>query len=542
MQLYIASFVVLAGGLTGVANAQVDPGSLERTIPRAVVVQPDRTSSIVAPDAPTPVATRLSGAFVLGAVQIIGSSKFDSTELSRSYEPYLAGMVDQQALNQIAANITELYRENGYFLSFASIPEQPVQAGVVKVHVFEGYIAEIEILGGSASARKSVSSLAGQLTTDRPVQLATLENVLGNIRDLPGVSVTDTKLSRSDTDPARHKLTISIAASRAGFFTFADNRGTVPGARMRGYSSASFNGVAVPGDQLQVEAFLIPSSRFQFLYGKLRHSMPLSSDGLKLALSAAAGRHYHELEDEQRGKFRQFSVGLSHPLARRRAFSATSHVQIEDWFGQESSAGDITQRDRYRVARMATEFSTGTSSRTTIRLGLSRGLGGSSNVGLPPSRPFGETEFTKFNVEFASVAPVSGNVSLRADVAAQYTRDSLLAPEEFALGGSRIGRAFDFNSVTGDSGIGGLLEMSYRLPSQDDRIQNLEMFAYVDGGTAVRNRPTPAFRRSGWLMSAGLGTRLTIAGLHLSGEVGHSITSSTDEDDLRAFFSIMKVY
>ena len=129
----------------------------------------------------------------------------------------------------------------------------------------------------------------------------------------------------------------------------------------------------------------------------------------------------------------------------------------------------IVQRDRIQVARAWLNFNRVAGTRIDGQFGISQGidLGSATEKGdLRASRPFASSKFTKFNASLQVTAPLSERLRLRFDSIAQFSTKPLLAPEEFALGGSRIGRGFDFNELTGDHGIGAMLELGYRLDTK----------------------------------------------------------------------------
>ena len=92
----------------------------------------------------------------------------------------------------------------------------------------------------------------------------------------------------------------------------------------------------------------------------------------------------------------------------------------------------------------------------------------------------------------------------------------------------------------GDHGIGGMLEISYRLDAK--KVKLFEVFAFADGGGAFRKRPSPGLPDEQWLSSAGVGARLSAFGLLLSGEVGVPLATSHKSGGVRAFFSATKVF
>ena len=525
------------------ANAQADPGSLERTVPK-FETQPVKTQPRVeAPILPDQSDVRIAGTFVLSAVNIEGGTVFGSADLAQSFEPYLASQVGQPELDKIVAGITERYRRAGYLLSYAMLPAQAVQSGIVRVRIIEGFIDEVRIEGAGPSS-KAAQSIAERLRAEHPLRYSTLERALGLVREAPGVVVTDIRISRTAGDPARHQLTIALRSNRAQALAYSDNRGTIDGARVRGYSSFNLSSLVVPGDQLQLDLFSIPSDDFRYFYGQLKASVPLNSDGLRLSISAARGDAFQRLSGpNQHGKSRQLIADLGYPFVKSRALSLLGHVSLSDWKSEESRADNPIQRDRLQVARGWLEFAHVARTRFDGRIGVSRGLdlGSATDVGDPlASRPRGGARFTKFNVDVQVARALSEQLSLRFDASAQFSTKPLLAPEEFALGGSRIGRAFDFNEVTGDHGVGAMLELSYRIGDINRGPKALELFTFADGGGAFRKHDDPGLRDEQWLASLGAGTRFSMFGIIWSGEIGAPIARSHADRNVRAFFSAAK--
>lgn len=527
------------------ANAQTDPARLERTVPKFDVQPIEKQLRVETPTVSSQSEARIEGTFVLSAVNIEGATIFGSAELAQSFEPYLAGQVGQTQLNQIVANITDHYRRAGYLLSYATLPKQSVQSGIIRIRVVEGFIGEVRLEGDGSSAN-AVRAIAEQLRLERPLRMSTLERALGLMRESPGVVVTDVRISRSAEDPARHQLTIALGANRVQALTYSDNRGTINGARIRGYSSFNLASLAVPGDQLQVDLFSIPSEDFRYFYGQVKASLPLNSSGLRLLASASRGDQYQSLPGpNQRGRSRQLIADLAYPFVKSRALSLVGHVSLGDWKSEEKRAGLKVQLDRLLVARGWLEFARVSKTRIDGRLSISRGLdlGSATEAGdVLASRLGAGAKFTKFNADVQVASALSERWQLRLDTSAQYSTKPLLAPEEFALGGSRIGRAFDFNEVTGDHGVGAMIELSYRLGDIKHGPKALEIFAFADGGGTFRKRVVPGLPDGQWLADAGAGGRFSAFGFLWSGELGIPVARADANRKFRAFFSVAKSF
>jgi hemolysin activation/secretion protein len=536
--------VLVLGGTPAHAQDSPEPAALERTIPQAI---PESAS---APTVRTPRVTRSAAPlrrakrFTLGAVNIQGAKAFSREELSQYFEPILASQVDGARLAELAGRITQRYRQSGYFLSYASIPSQNVEAGVVSLAVTEGRVDRVTI-DGAGTDRAAIEAMAAPLLRDAPLRSATLERVIGLIRDFPGLKVTDIALTRSDAEAGLYGLKIRVTRKPVRGFAYIDNRGTESIGRMRFYSSASFSSLAVGGDELRLDVFGMPGRGARYLYGQIVASTPLGRNGLRMTVAASRGNHAIRDDEPFDGDSTNVSAQLSYPLLRARALTLVGKASLNDWRSSADKQGVPKLRDRLRVARIGVEFSTERRTRLQGDLWVARGLGfaAMTSAGDPlASRPNASGRFTKVEFTLRVTQPLGRKVRLQGAVAGQYSSKPLLSVEEFALGGSRIGRAFDFNEVTGDHGIGGMIEVAYRLGDIKPGPQKLELFAYADGGATFRRLATPEFPDNQWLAGAGVGSRFSIGSLLVSGEVGVPIARSRAKRGVRAFFSLARAF
>jgi hemolysin activation/secretion protein len=520
--LWRAGLIALtAASATANAQSAPEPAAIERTIPRQPHV--DSVAPVISGLAPARAA-RLpeTGKFTLGAVNIDGATAFSKADLSGSFEPMLATEVDGRKLAQIAARITERYRDSGFLLSYATVPSQDVEAGMVRVDVVEGRIGSLAIAGGDAD-EAAIEAIAAPLLKEVPLKSATLERAIGLMRDYPGVTVADVALSRTDAEAGIYALKITLKRNRTRAFTYMDNRGTQSAARTRLYTSASFSSVAVDGDELRADLFAMPGGKFRYLYGQVVAGLPIGRDGLRLTLSASRGDQYLRELERLDGDSTSLTAQLSYPVLRSRALTMVGKLSVNDWRSGASEHGVAKLRDHLRVARVGVDFSTETRTLIQGELALSRGLGfdGMTRVGDPlSSRRNAGGKFTKAEFALKVIRPLSDDFRLQAVVAGQYANRPLLSAEEFALGGNRIGRAFAFNAATAARGIGGGLELSYRLPQKKGPLANPWLFAFVDGGAAFDARPALTSDHKRSLASAGIGARFSIGGSAFSAEAG----------------------
>lgn len=546
--------IVLAIGVTvgvnlilptaATAQSAGEPAAIERTIPKSL---PDSRPAvqITAPTQAIAGQNITTGRFTLGAVHIEGATAFTPADLSQYFEPFLATEVDEKTLADIAGRITDHYRRAGYLLSYAMVPPQDVKAGIARIVVVEGRISQVQIEGDDAS-RPAIEAIARPLIHVGPLRTPELERAIGLIRDFNGVIVSDVSLARSPDDPAQHSLKILLRRDRARALAYLDNRGTDPAGRLRFYSSMSLASLITPGDQLRVDLFAIPGRHYRYTYGLVAASVPIGGDGWKLGISASAGDNGQRSSGNRiDGRSTNLAAQLSYPIVRGRSLTLVGKVSLNDWRSVGDEDHDRNQRDRLRVARIGLDISNENISRLTGEIAISHGLGfgNMTRVGDPlASRPDAGGRFTKaaFTVQLSH--PLSDRVTVQGIVAGQISDRPLLSAEEFALGGNRLGRAFDFNEVTGDRGAAAGLELAYRLDGLKNIIDRLELFGFVDAGVAGQNGSNSGLPKSRSLASAGVGSRFSMAGISFSAEIGVPLHLQGEKKSARGFVSAFKSF
>lgn len=526
------------------AQTTADPSAIERTIPRETTQKPvDPTLKTSLPDVERGPA--IQGSFVLGAVHISGATTFSMAQLASDYEPYLATVVDDARLKEIVARITARYHAAGYPLAFAMLPAQNVRAGVIQINVIEGRVHAVDI-EGAGNNKRTLEAIAAPLLDEKPLRTATLERVLGLIRDLPGFYIADVRVGRDENDLANHRLTIHVVKDIVRALAYSDNRGTVNGARARLYSSLGLASLMTTGDELRLNGFAIPGDNFHYLYGQAAYSLPLGNKGLALDLSGSYGdQHQRAFSAAVDGTSTNISAQLRYPILRSRALTVVARLAANDWYSV--SRHDVTriQRDHIRVARLGIGITKVATGQINADFWLAQGLGfdASTRPGDPlASRPDAGGKFTKASFTLQASKPLSSDMTMRTMVAGQYSSRPLLSVEEFALGGSQIGRAYDFNSLTGDHGFGGAVEIGYRIGESVGPLKQVELFSFVDGGAVFQKRNPIGYVRHHGLASMGGGTRFAVLGISVSAEAGIPLYAIAGRDGLQAFLSASKAF
>src|SRR6266702_1383638 len=80
-------------------------------------------------------------------VQVEGVKSIPFDDVAQRFTPLVGKDTTIGDLIQVANGVTKLYQDRGYALSFAFIPAQTFEGGVVRVTVVEGYVSAVKVTG-----------------------------------------------------------------------------------------------------------------------------------------------------------------------------------------------------------------------------------------------------------------------------------------------------------------------------------------------------------------------------------------------------------
>src|SRR6185369_4258644 len=194
--IWSAALLILATALAPLGQAQVpqfrppsvDPGRLQDQTPGPGIQQPRTAPRIAVPDQPqqpaVPGADQIR--LTLRSVTIEGSTVYPQGEFAPLYANLVGQQITLSQVFQIANQITLRYRQDGYILTRAMVPQQRIGPdGVVVIRVVEGFIANVNVQG---ARNMQVLGYGQRLTRFRPLRADQLERYLLLANDLPGVT------------------------------------------------------------------------------------------------------------------------------------------------------------------------------------------------------------------------------------------------------------------------------------------------------------------------------------------------------------------
>ncbi|MCU0949569.1 MAG: hypothetical protein MUC68_00570 [Burkholderiaceae bacterium] len=449
--------LIAALGLPAAAPAQTVPSAgslLEETRRPPAPALPSATPPRVLEAPARPVLELPEGASVeVRAFRLTGNRSFDDAVL----QPLLAGFVgrrlDLRGLNDAAAALTRHYQRYGHLLSYAYLPAQRVDGGVVELAVLEGRIEAVQVVTAQEVrlddrvVQAHTDRLVSQGDAPAPVLQADVERQLLLLNDIPGVTARAAFTPGATTGGA--DLVVSVAEDEPLVTRFEySNHGSSATGPHRAGITLQFRDLFGLGDSTIARGFV--SNRGGLVTGSLATQVPLGGDGWRLGASLS------RLKYQLGGSFSALgAVGRADTVGLDASYPLRRSVDHNVWL-----------RAGVDFKRLHDELLTlGESSRKRNQvgeLGLTSDLrddwGGISS--LAATAAFGQlrapgrqtAEWRKLTVQAAREQVLVGNTRLYLRALAQTTGRVLDSSEKLGLGGAGGVRAYAPGELSVDVG------------------------------------------------------------------------------------------
>lgn len=518
---FLLSIVLIGALLSDAALGQqpsdpplpVDPSQLEqqfdeRRLPSStfVIEQQAVESSDFGPSADI--------RFTLKSIELEGVSAIDESELEALYRGMVGTEISVARLFDLAGLMSAYYRNAGYILSRVTVPAQEVVDGTVRLVAVEGYIENVTLDGESGPAKRLLQRLGNKIKRSKPLRAKDLERYMLLANDIPGV--TATAVLRASETPGATDLTIVLEHDKADAFLSLNNRGSRFNGPLQGQLSANVNSLV--GNASRTGVRVIGSGQLSELQlYEASHMHILGSEGTTIELigrytRSRPGGSLSDLDIQSNSVFGQMI--LQHPVVRSRSGSLYVRGVVDIRNTETDILGEPFTEDRVRVVRAGAtlDFVDRLNGINLLDVQVSRGLDvlNATQTRTPfQSRADAETDFVKVSASATRLQRVAPGVSILIDAAGQYTKDGLVASEEFAIGGNQFGRAFDPSEIAGDRAIAARTELRFDHTLDRGWLKNIQLYAFGDYGI-VWNQSTNGYVSTD-LGSVGGGLRLTLS-------------------------------
>ncbi|HEX7913425.1 MAG TPA: POTRA domain-containing protein [Paraburkholderia sp.] len=436
---------------------------------------PDKGPNVtvqVAPQAPQ-LEALLARHVTPTRVQVEGVKSIPFDEVAQRFTPLVGKDTTIGDLIQVANGVTKLYQDRGFALSFAFIPAQTFEGGVVRVTVVEGYVSAVKVTGKPGAVEDKIRAIADHITADRPLRRATFERYINVLGLLPGVKVAANVPPPQNTDGA---TTLELNVDRKPFDVSTGIDFNHPG--VQGLLTATENGLTSFGEQLSVSA-LLPKGRDNVTYLAAHGAVPIGSNGLTGKIDAT---HYRGNPTDNPGLPSyvtrtvindKLSGSLAYPilLSNTQSVIGTATVYAshdEDRYNNQQTGAQIGLRSQVRVMQLQADYSsveTGQVRRASINVAkafdiLGASKSGDSNVpGSPVTNP-ASINFVRTGATFSQTNEWPLKIGTAVSLTGQYSPVSLPTSEQISFGAQRFAQGYQPGEASGDSGWGAMFEVN----------------------------------------------------------------------------------
>ncbi len=530
----------------GVAAADTsDAQRIEERLPTATKTPAQAPATTSTDDRNAEIDFATFQPFVLRSAAMEGLTAIDPADA----EPCVRGLVGRTVgpieLNGLSQCVTHIYRERGFFLSRAFIPAQEVSDGVIKVRAIEGYIFAVAATGLEQADADAQFASALQ---ERPATLATFERGLLLLADRYGLRVKASQLVAEPDDPARYTYKLNVETTPVSWRVFGDNRGTEAHGPEQAFASAAWNSLFGAVDRLAVSVFTTPTDTKELLFADMNYAHGWMSGILWTEFGASISRTNDGAAvsaPRATSDVDRYYGRVTAPLLRSRAQSLWAGLAFDARSTDDFDPPGAFTDERTRVLRGSLTYTlVEDQTRIDMQVEAARGLDifdASENGDAGLTRLDGRPQFTKLRIDAALLQQMSDRWQLAISGSGQLADGALVASEEFGVGGSRFGRAYDYSEIIGDDGIAGAIELRWTWPNAFDLLASLQLYGFADAGRIWNAGYAPGTADAD-LTSAGGGLRITpIPGINANLEAAKPlsrISAAEGDRSPRVFVSL----
>ncbi len=437
------------------------------------------------------------------------------------------GWLTVEQLDAIALSVTEYYRERGFILATAFVPEQEVTDGIVRLGVLEGRLGEVTVSNNQIFEPEVISAAFAE-ELGQPVTEQRIESALRRINDLPGVRV------RGSFSPGENvgetALNLGVLEEQPWQSTvLLDNHGADTTGETRLFATTEWLNLFDRGHRALV-GLLRSEGPDSSLYGLAEYEVPVTRDGRgrvrgSISTNQFAVSSLGVSELDIVGETDNFGVTGTYQFIRGRTLNigAQAGFTYKDVLFDVAGAPLLSRDEQIQVGTVAVNYNQLWDNQQLL---LSGRLGIDVGDILDGAARDQSTNFTKVLLSANLLKRFSINNWLTKDESffnfvvrlnAQYSEQFLSSVEQFSLGGPNAVRAFGVSDVSVDSGAYAGFELFFDSPVNFSELLRLPFdeprpFVFADYAYGVARTALGNINRDAEIKGWGLGVRLNWPG------------------------------
>lgn len=559
----IACFLICAGLSIGIAHAGPvlpEPANIPKAEPRKDF--PQIKDPGIEDKARPAMQQSLSEEAILIQVDSFtfsGNSSITSNQLASLLQHFTGRQLSMRDLNQAVDLVTLHYRQKGFLLAQAYLPEQEISNNAVEIAVIEGLLDELEFNSADGLDETFLMSIAKrQLQAADTIRENNLVRNITLLNSLPGIKAVAQLNPGTKTGTSDATITLEVEPRWQGILS-ANTFGNRYTGREVLDGTLFLNNLAGRGDQATLN---LRSSNHERQRGiQLGYMVPVHASGTLLNLNYSfvdyrLGGEFSILKAS--GDSEYISMGLDQPLVRSRHQNLTvrtsiSHKEVNDDVATFllKNHRNIEALDLGLYADWRDRKSSGFN-----QLGLNIKAGdvdfrNSIAQNLDDTGAQTAGEFIKYNLFVSRIQPVSQRINLTMHAEYQGTNKNLDSAEKLSIGGINRWRNFAELPTSADRGLIAGVELRATMAQENPlasflHASTLSPYVFYDAGRGIINHSALSKDNHVKSTHAGMGVDAVFAqrwylGLALSHQK-RELDGSEPEHETRAWGQIQMVF
>ncbi|MCT7515876.1 ShlB/FhaC/HecB family hemolysin secretion/activation protein [Aliarcobacter cryaerophilus] len=487
---------------------------------------------------------------------ISGATHMSNEELKQIVAPYEKQDLSFNQIQEITTLITKIYRQKGYFVARAYIPEQNIytQNGVLKINVIEGNYGEFKLENKSLVKDSILQSNLDDIKDKDIVSTNTLERAMLIINDTPGAVVT-----KADVRPGKEVGTSDFligteAINRVNGYLIGDNYGSQYTGKHRIMAGVDINSPFNIGDK--ISAFGFTSEKEGLLSGKLAYDFPIHANGTRGEISYSKttyelGSSYKELDAI--GKNDSLTARVTYPILKTRVENLDSYVEVSynKMKDEIQSVDSKVKKDSYTATtgldytKDSLVFNKNSQTRAAVSITFGKlNFNDKDDKETDKNGANTQGQFSKINLELGKDIDIFDSLKWSNTLQMQYAlgNKNLDGSQDLSVGGINGVKFYQDGEESGENGYIYNTEFIYTLPIIAGIDNKISIF-YDIGRVYMSKNITQEKSRT--LQDIGLGYKVSyknfFANSYLAYNIRNEVTSQ-DNYNSRAMFQVGYVF
>lgn len=514
-------WAILLTGLQFPASAQnvPTPGQVREQLrpPAPVPTQPPPGLAPTVESA-SPLGVPPGGRAVLvSGFEITGNRGIDTAVLQEAIAGYVGQPLTLAQIYEVADVLTRLYRNRGFTLASAYVPEQKIQSGVIRLEVLEGTLGAVKAETTGRTRPGFVNWQLDRLHAGDVLRNEPLENELLLLNDIPGLQAK--AVVRPGADYGTSDLVVTTTEDRFDGDVRYNNYGRESIGEERLEGTAGLNGLLGYGDRLDVNAVYAEGDMLHYVRGG--YSIPVSPWGTRASVYYASWEYvvgtaklgFPGLVIEGDGQ--NWGVRVDHPLWRSQTVNLSLGFGLDRTNTEQRDetvpSAIVPSRQNLTLANFSAFFSYAAqdNSFSTIAANFSTNFN-SADLEQANTAVEDNAQTAKLQLDLTHYRPLYQQLALATRFTGVVSVDPLVDLERFRLGGPASVRAFASSELAGDSGFMFTAELQHPIPI----FTGIPMLfkAFVDTGRVYQKHYNlrGLQRQNESISGAGLGLQATV--------------------------------